>query len=103
MLHAGLWRVLASGGKQQSHARALLCRVSKYGPVFKTHLYGYAGYALTDFEAFEAIFCGSHKQTEPFFPETFMELMGADGSIVSEIFKGKNAHLKIVRSNHQAA
>ena len=50
------------------------CRVSKHGRIFKTHLFGYPGYAITDFESIDTIYNGSHKTTSQFYPESFHEV-----------------------------
>ena len=48
--------------------------MTKHGRVFKTHLFGLPGYAVTDFETFQMIYDGSHKTTKQFFPDSFVEV-----------------------------
>ena len=52
----------------------MLHRVEKYGRVFKTHLFGYPGYVLTDFAAIETIYTSVHKTTEQFQPDSFKQV-----------------------------
>lgn len=70
-------------------------RVSKHGPVFKTHLFGYSCYALTDFESIDMIYDQIHKTTKQFHPDSFRELMGQSGAIAMTYHR--EAHLKMRR------
>ena len=72
--------------------------MQKYGPVFKSHVYGMPVVVLTDFAARDIVAEGAHKTVTQYFPPSFLELTGGsrEGSGVVKMSFQKDTHQKMV-------